>query len=82
LQGLQAPFHLQKHLALEVNLMPMSSCLVSLEEMLLTTIKKIMDLHVLLNLIFVIIVFTSFDLWMFQGGVSMFILVINFRNGT
>jgi hypothetical protein len=21
-------------------------------------------------------------LWMFQGGVSMFILVINFRNGT
>jgi hypothetical protein len=49
--------------------------------MLLTTIKKIMDLHVLLNLIFVTIVFTSFALWMFQGGVSMFTLVINFLNG-
>ncbi len=68
LQGLQALFHSQKHSTLEVDLMPMSSCLVSLEEMFLTAIKNIMDLHVSLNLIFVTIVFTSFDLWMFQGG--------------
>ncbi len=48
--------------------------------MLLAMVKKTMDHHVLSNLATVIVVSTSFDLWMFYDGVDTFVLVINFLN--
>jgi len=38
-------------------------------------VTKTMNLHMLPNLAFVIIVFCSFDIWMFKGGVNTFALV-------
>ncbi len=52
------------------------------EEVLLAIVKKTMDHHVLLNLVFATIVSTNFDLWMFCGNVDIFALVINFFNVT
>jgi hypothetical protein len=45
-------------------------------------VTKTMNLHVLPNLEFVIIVFFSFDLWMSKGGVDTFVLVINCLDDT
>jgi hypothetical protein len=42
-----------------------------------TMVKKTMDHHVLPNLALTIAVSTSFNLWMFHGGVDTFALVIN-----
>ncbi len=53
-----------------------------MEEVLLAIVKKTMDHHVLLNLVFATIVSTNFDLWMFCGNVDIFALVINFFNVT
>jgi hypothetical protein len=36
----------------------------------------------LLNLAFATMVFASFDVWMFRGGVDIFALVINFPSDT
>jgi hypothetical protein len=47
------------------------------EEVLPTMVKKTMDHHVLPNLALTIVVSTSFNLWMFHGGVDAFVLVIN-----
>jgi len=52
------------------------------EEGLLTIIKNTMDHHVLPNLTFATMVFASFDVWMFHGGVDTFVLVINFPSDT
>jgi hypothetical protein len=52
------------------------------EEMLLAMVKKTIDQHVLPKLKIVAIVATSFDLWMFRGGVDTFVVVINFLNET
>ncbi len=41
-------------------------------------VKKSMDHHVLPNLALTIVVFVSFDLWMFRGGVNTFALIMNF----
>ncbi len=38
--------------------------------------------HFLSNLAFAIVVSTSFDLWMSDGGVDTFSLVMNFLNDT
>jgi TRAP-type mannitol/chloroaromatic compound transport system permease large subunit len=51
-----------------------------MDEMLLTMVKKTLDLHVFLNLASATIIITSFDLWMFKGGANIFALVINFLN--
>jgi hypothetical protein len=42
------------------------------EEVILVIVTKTMDLHVLLNLAFIIIMATSFDLWMSKDGVDTF----------
>jgi hypothetical protein len=44
-------------------------------------VKKTMDHHVFPILPLTTMVFTSFDLWMFRGGVDIFVLVINFLSG-
>jgi hypothetical protein len=41
-------------------------------------VKKTMDHRVLPNLALTILISTSFDLWIFRGGVDIFALVINF----
>jgi len=43
-------------------------------------VQKTLDLNVFPNLASLTIVFYSFDLWMFQGVVEIFALVINFLN--
>ncbi len=53
-----------------------------MEEVLLAIIKNTMDHPVLSNLASVTMVFVSFDVWMFHGGVDTFVLVINFLNDT
>ncbi len=50
--------------------------------MLLAMVKKTIDQHVLPKLKIVAIVATSFDLWMFCGGVDTFVVVVNFLNET
>ncbi len=44
------------------------------EEVLFGMVQKPMNLHVFLNFKFGGIVFVSFDLWMFKGGVDTFVL--------
>jgi hypothetical protein len=51
------------------------------EGMFLAMVKKTMDLHVSLNLLFVTIVSTRFILWMSQSGMDTFVPIINFLNG-
>ncbi len=41
-------------------------------------VQKAMDLHVLLHLEFIAIVFANFDLSMSRGDINMFTLVINY----
>ncbi len=53
-----------------------------MEEVLPAIVKNTMDHHVLLNLAFTTMVFSSFDVWMFCGGVDIFTLVINFPSDT
>ncbi len=48
------------------------------KEMLLTTITKCMDMHVLLKLKSVATISTPFDLWISIGGINTFALVINY----
>ncbi len=43
-------------------------------------VNKTMECHVFLTFVDAIIVITTFDLWMFQGGFDMFILVVNYIN--
>lgn len=43
--------------------------------MLPAIVKNTMDHDVLLNLAFTTMVFASFDVWMFRGGVDTFTLV-------
>jgi hypothetical protein len=51
------------------------------EEVLPTMINETMDhQYVLPNLASTTIIFASFDLWMFRGGVDIFSMVINFMN--
>jgi hypothetical protein len=45
------------------------------EKILPRMVTKIVNLHMLPNLAFVIIVSYSFDIWMFKGGVNTFALV-------
>jgi hypothetical protein len=45
-------------------------------------VTKTMNLHMLPNLSFVIIVSCSFDIWMFRGEVNTFALVITCLEGT
>jgi len=52
------------------------------EEMLLAMVKKTLDQRVLPKLKIAAIVVTSFNLWMFRGGVDTFVVVINFLNET
>jgi hypothetical protein len=52
------------------------------EEMLHAMVKKTLDQHVLPNLAFVVVLFISFNLWMFYMGVHTFALLINFLNCT
>jgi hypothetical protein len=53
-----------------------------MEQMLLDMVKKIMDQNVLPNLAFVIIIYSSFELWMFYANVNTFVLIIKFLNET
>ncbi len=39
-----------------------------------------MELHVLPHLELVVIVYVSFNLWMFRGGIDTFALIINYLN--
>ncbi len=48
--------------------------------MILVIVRKTMDLHVLLNIAFAIIMATSFDLWTSKGGMDTFAFVINYLN--
>ncbi len=48
------------------------------KQVFLTMVTKTMDSHVLPNLEFAIAISTSFDLWMSEGGVNTFVLVINY----
>jgi len=48
------------------------------EVVISTIVQKITNLDVLLNLVFLTIVYASFNLWMPRGNVDMFVLVINF----
>ncbi len=48
--------------------------------MILVIVRKTMDLHVLFNLAFAIIMATSFDLWMSKHGMDIFAFVINYLN--
>ncbi len=41
-----------------------------------------MEFHVLPHIESTIIMFVSFDLWMFRGGVDTFVLVINYLDET
>jgi hypothetical protein len=50
------------------------------EEVILVIVRKTMDLHVLLNIAFAIIMATSFDLWTSKGGMDTFAFVINYLN--
>jgi len=50
--------------------------------MLLAMVKKTLDQRVLPKLKIAAIVVTSFNLWMFRGGVDTFVVVINFLNET
>ncbi len=50
--------------------------------MFLAMVKKTMDLHVSLNLLFVTTISARFNLWMSQSGIDTFVLVINFLDGT
>jgi hypothetical protein len=50
------------------------------EEVILMMVGKTMDLHVLFNLAFAIIMATSFDLWMSKGGANTFAFVFNYLN--
>jgi hypothetical protein len=45
--------------------------------MFFTIITKVMKFNVLLHLVEVAIVYTSFDLWISKGGMNTFALVIN-----
>lgn len=61
----------------------MPSCLFPSHSQLLEKVFHIMitmcmDMHVLPKLVSATIVFTSFDLWMSNGGVNTFALVINY----
>ncbi len=81
----QATFHLQKCLAIKVNITSMSHVLFPshfalVQEVILVIVRKTMDMHVLLNLAFAIIMATSFDLQMSNGGVGTFAFVINYLN--
>jgi len=74
-------------LALEVSFTPMppvQSCFrfSIVEEMLHAMVKKTLDQHVLSNLALVVVVFISFDLWMFCMGEHTFAIVFNFLNYT
>jgi hypothetical protein len=51
------------------------------EEVFPAMVTKSMDIHVLLKLTSVVIVFASFDLWMSRGGIDMFALVISLKLG-
>ncbi len=51
-----------------------------MEEVILVIVRKTMDLHVLLNIAFAIIMATSFDLWTSKGGMDTFAFVINYLN--
>ncbi len=51
-------------------------------KMLFAMVKKPMDQHVLPNLASIIVMSTSFDLWMSCNNVDTFALVINFLNNT
>ncbi len=48
--------------------------------MILMIVTKTMDLHVLFNFASIIIMATSYDLWMSKGGVDTFTFVINYFN--
>ncbi len=48
------------------------------KQVFLTMVTKTMDSHVLPNLEFAIAISISFDLWMSEGGVNTFVLVINY----
>ncbi len=50
------------------------------EEMFRTMVKKTMDHHFLSNFASTTIIFASFDLRMFCGGVDIFVPIINFLN--
>jgi hypothetical protein len=73
-------------LALEVNVMPcLESCFVcflvfSCGRNVTNRGQKNYGPHVLANLASAIIIFASFDLWMFHNGVDTFDLVFNFLN--
>jgi hypothetical protein len=47
------------------------------EKVLHAMVTKSMDIHVLPKLANATIVSASFDLWMFKGGIDMFVVVIN-----
>ncbi len=46
--------------------------------MFFTMFTKTMDSHVLPNIEFATIIFVSFDFYMFEDGVKMFILIIKY----
>jgi hypothetical protein len=48
------------------------------EEVFPIMVTKFMDIHVLPKLASVVMISTSFDLWMFRRGVDKFALVINY----
>jgi hypothetical protein len=84
-KGYRSLFHLRKCLVIEVSIMPMPLSFISFplclgEEVILMMVRKIMDLHVLFNFAFVIIMATSFDLWMSKGGANTFAFVFNYLN--
>ncbi len=85
MQKLQATFHLQKYLVMEVNIIAMPPCCVAFMLHLggknySIMIKKTMDLYVLLNLTSTTIIFASFDVLMFRNKVDTFALAINYLN--
>jgi hypothetical protein len=48
------------------------------EEVLHVMVTKSMDIHVLPKLASATIFFASFDLWMSERGINMFVVVINY----
>jgi hypothetical protein len=52
------------------------------EKVLPIMVTKYMDIHILPKLASVVIVSTSFDLWMSKGGINMFALLINYLSKT
>lgn len=83
LQWLYALVHLWQHLALEVSFTSLLLCSILFsffflfKKMLHTMVKKIMNQHVISNLISTTIIFVSFDLCMFHDNMNIFIQVIN-----